>query len=92
MAGLPIEVVATVDHPVDATEIGHLLESVESFSHLPASRRSPAVGGTCAQLVELLPAAEYDHEHLRGAINIPLEALGTETVSVLDRTRPVIGY
>ena len=45
-----------------------------------------------AQLVEVLPAAEYDDEHLPGAINIPLKALGPETASALDRSRPVIVY
>lgn len=45
-----------------------------------------------AQLVEVLPADEYDDEHLPGAHNIPLKELGPETVSVLDRSRPVIVY
>ena len=45
-----------------------------------------------AQLVEVLPAAEYDDEHLPGAINIPLKVLGPEAASVLDRSRPVVVY
>jgi rhodanese-related sulfurtransferase len=45
-----------------------------------------------AQLVEVLRAAEYDDEHLPGAVNIPLKALGPETVADLDRSRPVIVY
>lgn len=45
-----------------------------------------------AQLVEVLPAAEYDDEHLPGAINIPLKALGPQSASTLDCTRPVVAY
>jgi len=45
-----------------------------------------------AQLVEVLPAAEYDDEHLPGAINIPLKTLGPKTVTGLDRSNPVIVY
>jgi rhodanese-related sulfurtransferase len=45
-----------------------------------------------AQLVEVLPAAEYEDEHLPGAINIPLKELDRETASRLDRGRPVIAY
>ena len=45
-----------------------------------------------AQLVEVLPAAEYADEHLPGAINIPLKELDRETTSRLDQTRPVIVY
>jgi rhodanese-related sulfurtransferase len=45
-----------------------------------------------AQLVEVLPAAEYEDEHLPGAINIPLKELDRETTRRLDRGRPVIVY
>jgi rhodanese-related sulfurtransferase len=45
-----------------------------------------------AQLLEVLPAAEYDDEHLPGAINIPLKELDRQTTSRLDRGRPVIAY
>ena len=45
-----------------------------------------------AQLVEVLPAAEYADEHLPGAINIPLKQLDRQTTSRLDQTRPVIVY
>lgn len=45
-----------------------------------------------AQLVEVLPAAEYDEEHLPGAINIPLKTLGPKTISGLDLSHPVIVY
>ena len=45
-----------------------------------------------AQLVEVMPAAEYEDEHLPGAINIPLKELDRQTTSRLDPTRPVIVY
>lgn len=45
-----------------------------------------------AQLVEVLPQAEYEDEHLPGAINIPLKTLDRETARQLDRDRPVIAY
>ncbi len=45
-----------------------------------------------AQLVEVLPPAEYEEEHIAGAINIPLKRLDGESVSALDRARPVIVY
>ncbi|HLH70289.1 MAG TPA: rhodanese-like domain-containing protein [Candidatus Dormibacteraeota bacterium] len=45
-----------------------------------------------AQLVEVLPASEYEEDHLPGAINLPLRHLDAEAVHVLDRNRPVIVY
>ena len=45
-----------------------------------------------AQLVEVLPADEYEEEHLPGAIHLPLKSLTASAASVLDRTRPVIVY
>jgi hypothetical protein len=45
-----------------------------------------------AQLVEVLPPAEYEDEHLPGAINIPLKELDRETTARLHRSRPVIAY
>ncbi len=45
-----------------------------------------------AQLVEVLPEAEYEDEHLPRAINIPLKTLDAETARRLDRERPVIVY
>jgi rhodanese-related sulfurtransferase len=44
------------------------------------------------QLIEVLPAAEYEDEHLPGAINIPLKALDRATTRLLDRGRPVVAY
>lgn len=45
-----------------------------------------------AQLVEVLPAAEYQEMHLPGAASIPLKTLDTTTTAGLDRARPVIVY
>lgn len=45
-----------------------------------------------AQLVEVLPADEYEEDHLPGAISLPLRRLETEAVQTLDRNRPVIVY
>jgi rhodanese-related sulfurtransferase len=45
-----------------------------------------------AQLVDVLPHAEFQEEHLPGAINIPLKRLDRETTKQLDRMRPVIVY
>lgn len=45
-----------------------------------------------AQLVEVLPVAEFDDEHLPGAINIPLEEIDRRRTGRLERARPVIVY
>lgn len=45
-----------------------------------------------AQLVEVLPAEEYEDDHLPGAMSLPLRRLENEGVQILDRTRPVIVY
>ena len=45
-----------------------------------------------AQLVEVLPAEEYNEAHLPGAMNIPLKKLNVESVKPLDPARPVITY
>ncbi len=45
-----------------------------------------------AQLVDVLPPAEYEDAHIAGAINIPLRALDRDTTALLDRARPVVVY
>jgi rhodanese-related sulfurtransferase len=45
-----------------------------------------------AQLVEALPAEEYNEAHLPGAINIPLKKLNKQTIQLLEKARPVITY
>jgi rhodanese-related sulfurtransferase len=44
------------------------------------------------QLVEVLPASEYQEEHLPDAINIPLREIDREAPRRLQRDRPVIVY
>jgi rhodanese-related sulfurtransferase len=48
--------------------------------------------GEGAQVIEVLPAGEYDEEHLPGAINIPLKTLNEATAAKLDKNRPVVVY
>jgi len=45
-----------------------------------------------AQLVEVLPREEYEEQHLRSAVNIPLKELDAETTAGLDRAKAVIVY
>ncbi len=45
-----------------------------------------------AQLVEVLPEAEFEDEHLPGAISIPLKSLDAESARRLERERSVIVY
>lgn len=45
-----------------------------------------------AQLVEVLPANEYQEDHLPSAINLPLRKLEKEARSVLDPDRALIVY
>ncbi len=45
-----------------------------------------------AQLVDVLPAAEYQEEHLPGAANLPLRRLERQATTVLDRQRAVVVY
>jgi rhodanese-related sulfurtransferase len=46
-----------------------------------------------AQLVEVLPRAEYDEEHLPGARSLPLKSLTAQAAAAaLDRDRAVIVY
>jgi rhodanese-related sulfurtransferase len=46
-----------------------------------------------AQLVEVLPKAEFDEEHLPGAVHLPLKQLdGHAAARTLDAGRPVVVY
>jgi len=45
-----------------------------------------------AQLVEVLPAAEYAEEHLPHAVNLPLKTLNADSAAQLDRAQPVVVY
>jgi rhodanese-related sulfurtransferase len=43
-----------------------------------------------AQLVEVLPAEEYEELHLPGAISVPLKQLDAESAQQLDPTRDIV--
>jgi rhodanese-related sulfurtransferase len=45
-----------------------------------------------AQLVEVLPASDYEQEHITGAVNIPLKELDERAPRELERKQPVIVY
>jgi rhodanese-related sulfurtransferase len=45
-----------------------------------------------AQLVEVLPADEYEEDHLPGAVHLPLRELEQHAAEVLDRHRAVVVY
>lgn len=45
-----------------------------------------------AQLVDVLPPAEFAALHLPGAVSLPLKSLDPDSVAELDRDRPVIVY
>jgi rhodanese-related sulfurtransferase len=45
-----------------------------------------------AQLLEVLPADEYEEEHLLGAVNLPLRRLEEQATELLDRRRAVVVY
>ena len=45
-----------------------------------------------AQVVDVLPEAEFGESHLPGAISIPLKGLDAATTAVLDRRRAIVVY
>jgi rhodanese-related sulfurtransferase len=45
-----------------------------------------------ARLVEVLPAGDFEEEHIVGAINIPLKEFDERAPRELERERPVIVY
>jgi rhodanese-related sulfurtransferase len=45
-----------------------------------------------AQLIEVLPAQDFEEEHIVGAINIPIKELDERAPREIDRERPVIVY
>jgi rhodanese-related sulfurtransferase len=45
-----------------------------------------------AQLVDVLGEDEFEHDHLPGAINIPLKQLDATSAARLDRNRPALVY
>ena len=45
-----------------------------------------------AQIVDVLPKAEYTEAHIPKALNIPLKLLTADTVAILSPSRPVVVY
>ena len=45
-----------------------------------------------ASLVEVLPPAKYEDEHIAGAINMPLKTLNRAAVVGVDTSKAVITY
>jgi len=43
-------------------------------------------------LVDVLPTEQYVREHIPGAMNLPLQALGRSTAARLPRDRPIVVY
>lgn len=49
--------------------------------------------GRDAQVVDVLPAADYERQHIIGAISMPLHEFGADVLTgLLDKNRPVITY
>lgn len=45
-----------------------------------------------AQVVDVLPEAEFTDSHIPGAVNIPLKELTAERVQSLSPSRPIVVY
>ena len=54
--------------------------------------RSLLLRGEGVQLVEVLPDAEYELEHLPGARHLPLTQLTRDAVRDLDPAKRVVAY
>lgn len=48
--------------------------------------------GEGAQVVDVLPEAEYEAGHIPGAVSLPLKRLTAATAEVLSRGKPVVVY
>jgi rhodanese-related sulfurtransferase len=45
-----------------------------------------------ARIVEVLPAYEYEEEHIPGAISLPLRRLERHATQLLDREQAIVVY
>ena len=45
-----------------------------------------------AQIVDVLPAHEYNAAHIKGAIHIPLRRILTDAPAMLHRSLPIVVY
>ena len=85
----------------DVTHQGHVLAGRRSIAGEPGLEiimpteigrdELRALTGQGAQLIEVLPAGDYDWAHLPGAVNLPLKELDARA-GQLDRSRPLIVY
>ena len=50
------------------------------------------IGEENALLIDVLPPAEYEDDHIAGAISIPLRQLDRDSTQELDPGQPVIVY
>jgi rhodanese-related sulfurtransferase len=76
----------------EGTIVGDLFEEALMPTPIDRDEVQRLISEEEAQLVEVLPKAEYEDEHLPGAINIPLKELDRERAQQLDRERPVVVY
>jgi rhodanese-related sulfurtransferase len=45
-----------------------------------------------AQIVDVLPAQEYNCAHIKGAVHIPLRRILADAPTLLDRSRRTVVY
>ena len=45
-----------------------------------------------AQIVDVLPAQEYNDAHIKGAVHIPLSRILTDALTLLDRSQQTVVY
>jgi rhodanese-related sulfurtransferase len=55
-------------------------------------QRVQALVARGAQLIEVLPAKEYEEDHLPGARSIPLRQINRDTATTLDPARDIVVY
>jgi rhodanese-related sulfurtransferase len=63
-----------------------------SFEQIGYPELRALLADPATQLVEVLPAEEFDEHRLPGAINIPLKELTEARTADLDRTKAVVVY
>ena len=56
------------------------------------AKRAKELVESGATLVEVLPADDYEQQHIAGAINIPLEEVAERAPRELDVERPIVVY
>jgi rhodanese-related sulfurtransferase len=79
-------------HPLGDSEQRSCREAEALVQEIGRHELQRLVGDDSGQLVEVLPAKEYENEHLPGALSIPLKRLGEVARKELDPSRPVVVY